>query len=196
MGAFAAKPHKYDCDLSPFITRRSTCRAPCQHGEHRLRTHQPVRLAGVVSLHDESGLHEEYQHPHPFPGGSAFCTAGRRLTALFASWGRRGSGPRTALHGARYCRIRGRHDGPLNPSPGAARAIRERLVSADEAGAGGAGARYRDGARLGREHGGLREAAPGWRVHRLSGGRRNERSVSVSANCGSPSRSGTAGSSV
>ncbi len=28
----------------------------------------------------------------------------------------------------------------------------------------------------------VREAAPGWRVHRLSGGRRNEWSVSVSAN--------------
>ena len=28
----------------------------------------------------------------------------------------------------------------------------------------------------------VREAAPGWRVHRLSGDRRNEWSVSVSAN--------------
>ena len=28
----------------------------------------------------------------------------------------------------------------------------------------------------------IREAAPGWRVHRLSGGRRNEWSVSVSGN--------------
>ena len=30
----------------------------------------------------------------------------------------------------------------------------------------------------------IREAAPGWRVHRLSGERRNEWSVSVSANWG------------
>ena len=28
----------------------------------------------------------------------------------------------------------------------------------------------------------IRESAPGWRVHRLSGGRRNEWSVSVSGN--------------